>query len=169
MPVTYKLIETVTVGAGGSASITFSSIPQTYTDLVMLVSSRAAGASVDVQAVVVNGGTTIMTSAIYFDSNNSGTPRSGSLYYYQALAQPSSYTANAFASSSIYVAGYSSTTRPKSFSTDSTLETNASGSYMGFMASYWNSTTAITSLTIQNQNGNFVQYSSASLYGIKNS
>ena len=166
MAVTHKLIQTITVGAGGAASIEFTSIPQTYTDLILMISSRATGAAIDVQAIVINGGTTTMTSAIYLDSNNSGTPRSGSLYYYQALSQPSSYTANVFASSNIYIAGYSSTTASKTLSAESALETNASGSYIGFTASFWNSTAAITTLSIQNQNGNFVQYSSASLYGI---
>ena len=37
------LISSQTVGSGGATDITFSSIPQTYTDLVIKVSSRAAG------------------------------------------------------------------------------------------------------------------------------
>ena len=41
MAVTYKLIETVTVGVGGAASIDFTSIPQTYKDLLFVVSGRA--------------------------------------------------------------------------------------------------------------------------------
>ena len=39
---TYTLISSVTVGAGGASSMTFSSIPQTYTDLVIKVSGRNA-------------------------------------------------------------------------------------------------------------------------------
>ena len=41
MPVTYKPIATVTVGAGGAASIDFTSIPGTYTDLLVLISARS--------------------------------------------------------------------------------------------------------------------------------
>ena len=169
MAVTHKLIQTITVGSGGAVSIEFTSIPQGYTDLVLVVSSRATGSAVDVQAIVINGGTTIMTSGRYLDSNNTGTPRSGNLYYYQTLSQPSSYTANVFASSNIYISRYSSTIAPKTLSADSVLETNAAGNYIGLTGSLWNSTSPITTLSIQNQNGNFVQYSSASLYGIKNS
>ena len=46
MAVTYKLIETVTVGSGGAASIEFSSIPQTYTDLKVVYSLRSTNSSV---------------------------------------------------------------------------------------------------------------------------
>ena len=45
MAVTYKLIETVTVGSGGAASIEFGSIPQTYTDLVLVGSLRSTSTS----------------------------------------------------------------------------------------------------------------------------
>ena len=34
-------IQTVTVGSGGAANITFSNIPQTYTDLVIKISARS--------------------------------------------------------------------------------------------------------------------------------
>ena len=37
---THNLIQTVTVGAGGTAAINFTSIPQTYTDLIVYVSGR---------------------------------------------------------------------------------------------------------------------------------
>ena len=42
MPSTYELIASYTVGAGGAASIDFTSIPATYTDLVLKLSSRTA-------------------------------------------------------------------------------------------------------------------------------
>jgi len=40
-----QLIETVTVGAGGSSLITFSNVPQTGTDLLVTVSGRSTGSS----------------------------------------------------------------------------------------------------------------------------
>jgi hypothetical protein len=169
MPTTYKLIQTVTVGGAGASTIEFTSIPQIYTDLKLVISSRAAGVNIDVQSISFNGGGVVITGSRYLDSNNSGSPRQSALNYYQALSQPSTYTAGIFASSEIYIGNYSSTSYPKSLSSDSVLETNAVGNYIGFTSGWWNSTSAITTLTIQNQNGNFVQYSSASLYGIKNS
>ena len=41
MAVTHNLISTITVGSGGAASIDFTSIPQTYTDLLVKISLRA--------------------------------------------------------------------------------------------------------------------------------
>jgi hypothetical protein len=42
MATTYEAIETVEVGSGGAADIEFTSIPGTYTDLVVKVSARNA-------------------------------------------------------------------------------------------------------------------------------
>ena len=41
MPVTYQKIASVTVGSGGAASIDFTSIPSTYTDLALYHSLRS--------------------------------------------------------------------------------------------------------------------------------
>ena len=79
---TLVLLEKVTVGAAGAASITFSNIPQTgYTDLVIKVSARdtttayasSAGISWQVQ---FNGLTTNLTGRYIF-AGGSGTPSSG--------------------------------------------------------------------------------------------
>jgi hypothetical protein len=40
MATTYEIIASVTVGSGGAANIEFTSIPATYTDLVVLFSAR---------------------------------------------------------------------------------------------------------------------------------
>jgi len=45
MATTYTLISSVTVGSGGAATMTFSSIPQTYTDLLVRVSARNTSTS----------------------------------------------------------------------------------------------------------------------------
>ena len=42
---TMKALQTVTVGAGGAATVTFSSIPQTYTDLILVVSKYSLNPS----------------------------------------------------------------------------------------------------------------------------
>jgi hypothetical protein len=49
-------------------------------------------------------------------------------------------------------------------------ENNATAAYMGIWGNQWSTTSAITSIKIEAQGGvNFVQYSTAYLYGIKNS
>ncbi|CAB4173630.1 hypothetical protein UFOVP973_1, partial [uncultured Caudovirales phage] len=61
---TYVLLNSNTVGVGGTASVTFSSIPQTYTDLMVRISARStlSGAKVIVQ---ING----VTSSSYQGKN----------------------------------------------------------------------------------------------------
>ena len=54
-------------------------------------------------------------------------------------------------------------------SADGVMENNATEAYQNLVAGLWSNTSAITSLTLAKSTGNFVQYSSASLYGIKNS
>ena len=52
---------------------------------------------------------------------------------------------------------------------DAVVENNATESFQSFTAGLWSSTDAITQITLILSGGNVVQYSSASLYGIKNS
>jgi hypothetical protein len=58
MATTYKLISSVTVGSGGATTMTFSSIPQTYTDLLLKISSRNTTGGADNHRVTFNGNTT---------------------------------------------------------------------------------------------------------------
>jgi hypothetical protein len=82
-------------------------------------------------------------------------------------------TASSFSNIEIYIPTYTSTSNPKSFIVDSTHENNATGTnslYIGLFGELWNPGTqaAITSLTLT-PTANFVQHSTATLYGIKNS
>lgn len=168
MAVTYKLIETVTVGAGGSASITFSSIPQTYTDLVLVSSLRSTSASNDLaMTLAFNGSTSNFTSRYLYGNVPAGTAVSGSNAFYHGNMNGAGSTASVFTSTSLYIPNYTGSTN-KSYSVDNTMENNSTTSYPFLVAGLWSVTSAITSVTITNAS-NFAQYSSASLYGIKNS
>jgi hypothetical protein len=67
----------------------------------------------------------------------------------------------------IYIPNYAGSSN-KSVSIDSVTENNATGAYSGLTAALFASTAAITSFGIST-GSNFVQYSTATLYGIKNS
>lgn len=177
MPITYQAINTVTVGSGGAASISFSSIPSTYTDLHLLVSARNEGNA---------GG--------FFLRFNSD---SGNNYSYlritsDALGQatfdsnlnvaqifnnqdPSTFTADSFSNNSIYIHNYARTTYAKSMDIDGVVSINAGNygsNFGGIMmnAAYWDNTSAITTITLTTETGtDFAQYTKATLYGIKNS
>jgi hypothetical protein len=81
-------------------------------------------------------------------------------------------TANTFGSIDIFIPNYASS-KYKSVSADSVTENNATAAFARFGAAVWSDTAAITSLTLFNQDytpsNAFMQYSTAYLYGIKNS
>lgn len=167
---TYNLIATVEVGSGGASSITFSDIPQTYTDLQMVISARQSTAGGTTVAMKFNG-----SSASYSNKNVLAVP-SGAISEQTIttstnvgfLPEAVNYTANVFSNQGVYISNYAGSTY-KSVCTDSCMENNSSTIYFGLFNGLWSSTAAITSIQLTTENGNFMQYSSASLYGIKNS
>lgn len=163
---TYTLIQSVTVGSGGSASIEFGSIPQTYTDLMLMTSVRST--STGLGLIIQYNGVTTGYTARYLEGSGASAA-SGTLSLNQAGNSVSSgYTASVFANNSLYIPNYTGSTF-KSSSCDATTENNATTSYLDFYANLWSNTAAITSIALTVSVGNFAQYSSASLYGIKNS
>jgi hypothetical protein len=160
-----KIGSTVTVGAGGASSITFSSIPSTYTDLVVMLSIRSDQAN-NANTLNVNFNGSSVNQSIR------GIEASGSSAYTYTLsngvgnAQGTSSTSNTFSSIRMYIPDYTSSNY-KSFSSDGATENNGNPAYFTLFAGLWSSTAAITSLSFTFTN--LVQYSTASLYGIKNS
>lgn len=168
MGVTYTAIATVTVGSGGAANIEFTSIPQTYTDLKILISARESGTSANYAAMRINGNTTTYSyRSIEGNGATVGSYNSSNQSVYGVNNQ-SNYTASTFGSIEIYIPNYAGS-NTKIWSSDAVTETNATTSYIDMIAASWNNTTAVTSLEILPGSGNFVQYSTAYLYGIKNS
>jgi hypothetical protein len=163
MAVTYKLIETVTVGSGGAASIAFTSIPQTYTDIVVLLSTRSASTGNQV-ICSVNGSTATSMRSLFGDGS---TANSNSGATWLGFGATTAETASIFGNMQIHFPNYIGSIS-KSASADSVMENNATFGYQAMTATLFGSS-AITSLTFTTNSGNFVQYSSASLYGIKNS
>jgi hypothetical protein len=168
MAVTYKLIETITVGSGGAASIEFTSIPQTYTDLQLVVSGRFL-LSTNNFKIVFNGVTTGYSRRHLFGTGSSAGSGSASEGY-AGQATSVGETASVFGNSLVYIPNYTGSTN-KSYSSDGVMENNATASVGVLIAGLWSNTAAITTITLSDLAGSssFVQYSSASLYGIKNS
>jgi hypothetical protein len=166
---TYTLIASSTVGSGGAANITFSSIPGTYTDLKIVVSVRHNSSiystSADL-AILFNGSSSSFTTR-YLQGNGSSASSGSGTNNLAGIDQGSGYTANTFASNDIYIPNYTSSNN-KSYSVDGVSENNATAAISGLYAGLWSNTSAITSITIQDFYGqNLVQYSTAYLYGIK--
>lgn len=172
MPNTYTLIASNTVGSGGSASVTFSSIPSTYTDLVLAMSARGNGAfNVDNVKLTANSITSYGNMMLYI-SGTSPASFSAAAQTTDNLSYTSSgnNTANTFGSMSFYFPNYTSSNN-KSVSKDFVAENNSSTIFnLGLSATTINSTAAITSLTLAPQSSSaWAQYSTFYLYGILNS
>lgn len=161
---TYKLINSYEVGSGGAASIDFTSIPSTYTDLVLKISVRNTAADTE-NSVSFNGSSTGFTIRRLY--GNGSVTGSDTLYGY-FLADSSGYTASTFSNNNIYIPNYAGSTN-KSFATDGVAENNGTNNAMVLSASLWSNTAAITRITLTPLSGTYAQYSSAQLYGIKNS
>jgi len=159
---------TVTVGAGGAASIDFTSIPSTYTDLVLKISGRISLAQIyGAFWLNINGLTTNRTYR-YLEGNGAAASSGSGTNTNISTGQGNSTTASTFANVEIYFPNYAGSTN-KSFSVDSVGENNATTAYSDLYAALWSSTAAINQLTLLPESGTFQQYSTASLYGISKS
>lgn len=171
---TFIKIATVTVGSGGASNIEFTSIPQTYTDLVLKISARSARSSnQDDYSVSLNGNTAAFTYKQLYGGAGGGSIVTGSASGsagFIGIMPAANNTASTFSSQELYFPNYTSSSY-KSFSVDSASENNATTNWqLDLIAQLWSSTNAITSITlISNTSSNFVEYSTATLYGINNS
>lgn len=165
---TYTLISSVTVGSGGASSIDFTSIPATYTDLVLKVSIRGSASNVDYNKISFNGSTSTFTYRSLEGSGAAAASYNGSVGAF-GVQTPSTYTASTFSSIEIYIPNYAGSNN-KSYSSDATTENNATTSYADLIAGLWATTSAITSISLAPvTTTSFAQYSTAYLYGLKSS
>lgn len=172
MPTFTQIGSAVTVGAGGASSIDFTSIPNTYTDLVVKISARTnrSGQPNDDILVQVNGN----TSAIYSQRRAVGNgasvfsdSSSGSNVGVSFATGPTA-TASTFGNAEIYIPNYAGSTN-KSMSADGVSENNATTAWAGMNAFLASTTSAISSITLKPLSGTlFDQHSTAYLYGVSN-
>lgn len=166
MAVTYKKIASVTVGSGGAASIDFTSIPADYDDLSLLWTMRGTSGAAVATYISFNSSTSNFSARYLY--GNGASASSGTLARYIGSCPGTNYTANTFANSALYVPNYSGSTN-KSYSVDNVDETNATGADMNLIAGLWSNTAVITGISLSLGSGNFVEHSTAFLYGISNS
>jgi hypothetical protein len=170
MSVFLQPIYTQTVGSGGAATVTFNSIPQTFTDLQVMVSGRLNNAaSTTAFYVYFNGSNTAVYSDTYLQGSGSsiGSGReSNNVAAYQVQTPANASTSNTFGNSSLYIPNYTGTNF-KSWITDGVSENNGTTAYQNLTAGLWCNTAAITSLSLTSYgNGDWLQYSTFTLYGI---
>jgi hypothetical protein len=160
---------TVTVGAGGAASIDFTSIPGTYTDLLVLASVRNSESfnNGDLLMRFNGSSTSYINKSIYGTGTAAASNSPFTDKIYGASINANTSTASTFSSNSLYIPNYTGSTN-KSVSVEGVQETNGSQAFMNIIAGLWSNTAAITSISLFSGT-NFVQYSTATLYGISKS
>lgn len=167
----YKIASTTVTASAGVADITFSNIPQGYTDIYINFSPRSnrTDFSSDNIRMTFNGDTgnnysvrRLEGSGSAASSDNNASTSSFLLGY----ADGDTMTASVFGSTFIYVPNYAGSTN-KSVSFDGVTENNATFSWTFLSAGLWANTAAITSLKLFPQVGTaWKQYTTATLYGV---
>jgi hypothetical protein len=155
---TYEPIATTTLGSANN-TVTFSNIPATYTDLMLIINAtRPAG--FDDGSVRLNGDTGSNYSTTLLQGN--GSTASSNRYSNQTLALNLLFSAE-YSTNIVHIMNYSNTTTYKTFFT----RANVAGDNIRANVSVWRSTAAITSVTLINSSSsNFGAGSTFTLYGI---
>lgn len=167
---TYELISKTTATTS-VASIEFTSIPGTYTDLVLKLSARHDVFNDTIKQQLLdfnNSGSTKQLSTMRWNGDTVGgfTESAGQLNGYVTGATA---TANTFGVWELYLPSYANTNFTKSYIVDFGTENNGADQQVGIVAGAWPSTSAVTSIKLSTAAGNYVTGTTAQLYGIKNS
>jgi hypothetical protein len=165
---TYELISSVTVGSGGAADIDFTSIPSTYTDLLIKFSLRDNFAGVYDNLVIRFNNITTNYSERNLYSNGSTAASASTGTTVLRYINGNTSTSNTFGNGEMYIPNYAGSTN-KSASIDTITENNGTEAWASLNALLWSNTSAITSVKLTPSSGTlFLQYSTATLYGISN-
>jgi len=163
----YESIATVVVGSGGQATVTFSSIPSTYTHLQ--VRFMNFGQSSTAQYFRLNGD----TGSNYARHVLVGT--ASAVATYAGSSQTELWPTTGINTSSFPTVGvidildYKNTSKYKTTRTFGGIENNggATNNEIALSSGLWMNTNAVTSITFFPLSGNFTEYSHFALYGIK--
>lgn len=162
----FESIATVSVGAGGSSSISFSSIPSTYKHLQIratLLTSLYANNN----ALRFNGdtGANYSLHELYGDGGSAGSLASTNSTFAAAGFNPDATNTGCYI---VDILDYAETSKYKTTRTLWGFDRNGSG-YIGLSSGSWRNTSAITSITVYATGSGTTlnQYSSFALYGIK--
>ncbi|CAB4173903.1 hypothetical protein UFOVP974_16 [uncultured Caudovirales phage] len=158
----YESIATTTVGAGGSATVTFNSIPGTYKHLQLRAHyyrSTAANA-----VIYFNADTTSSNYRSHYTEADGASVSAGTVTTYGGIY--SFVNKVQWGAAVIDILDYGNTGKTKTVRILSGVDNNGTG-MLDFNSGLWNTTNNITSVSCSAIGGNFAQYTSFALYGIK--
>lgn len=167
----FESIATVTVGSGGSASISFSTIPTIYKHLQIRGISRSTDSAAYTQTnLTINGVTSNYTVHQLFGAGSGnatayGTTGQASTQFEAMTADTA--TASIFGGSIIDILDYQSVNKYKTFRILAGYDANGSGRLALSSGMTTTNTNAVTSVTLTPRFGNFKEHTSFALYGVK--
>lgn len=163
----FESIATVTVGAGGASSISFTSIPSTYKHLQVRYIARSAGANGSLRMTFNSDSS---SNYSYHELSGDGSTASAAAATSLAFIYCGQYfnTASTFAAGIIDILDYASTNKNKTARILSGRDENGTGRIFLQSGAWFNSSNAISTLTISRESTNDIaQYSTFALYGIR--
>ena len=163
-------IATVTVGSGGAANIEFTSIPGGFQHLQIRWIGRCTDGTVQRCRMRFNSDSTAANYSVHLlEGDGAGASAAAAANYGKAVGSATSASTNlssTFVSAITDVLDYASTSKNKTVRSMSGADFNGSG-LIGLWSSGWFSTSAITSISLFWDAGNFAQHSTAALYGVR--
>lgn len=166
----YESIQTVTVGAGGSASVTFAGIPTSgYAHLQMRISGKGNNAATFDSAELQFNADTATNYTLHWIQGDGSTinalglvPRSGIRCAYLGGA-----TAPSLGSSIVDILDYANINKNKTVRSLTGNDGNGSGT-VELISGVWLNTTAVNSIKIYPVFGSlFSEFTTFALYGVK--
>ncbi len=167
----YESIATVTVGAGGQSTISFTSIPSTYKHLQIRFIGRSTNADTQDNLFInfnSDSGSNYTYHALYGDGSSAGAiAASSQTKAITGRIAAANATSGIFGVGVIDLLDYANTSKYKTMRNLVGIDTNGAGNVWLF-SNLWMSTSAVSNIVIAPASGtNFAQYSSFALYGIK--
>jgi hypothetical protein len=161
----FESIATVTVGSGGSSTVTFSSIPSTYKHL-QIRSLNLCSVGADDIRIRFNSDSGSNYRHHYLYGSGSSAVAGGAAATYAAIGLTSLSTTSptAFVTD---ILDYTSTSKNKTTRSLCGTDNNGSGYVLLYSGLWFATPAAITQIDISPNSGTFNQYSSFALYGIK--
>ena len=167
----YVSISTATVTSGGTASITFSFIPSTYTHLqIRGILQTTATSGSTYMTFNSDSASNYRLHLLYGTGSAVSAYASGAAGTYIAINDipGTSYSSSIFGAFILDVLDYTSTNKNKTTRSLYGFDVNGSGGEVALGSGVWFGTpAAVNTITLTPSSGNFALYSQVSLYGVK--
>lgn len=162
----FESIATVN-GTGSSGSVSFTSIPSTYTHLQIRCIMKNTTSSTNLYATFnSDSGANYSWHALYGQGSTVAAYNGTSTAYFYPGRYPTSTVASAFGGTVIDILDYKDTNKYKTVRSLSGWDTNGSGE-IWFASGNWRNTAAVSTITLNTDAGNWATNTTFALYGIK--